>query len=72
MYWFFYSSEYFYILIYLFKVLNPLTASLNEWLGTKDQNKIAYFYCLKGNVEKIKQDREAEQYLVFLLRWNRQ
>lgn len=43
MYWFFYSSEYFYIFIYVFKVLNPLTASLNEWLGTKDQNKIACF-----------------------------
>lgn len=55
-YWFFDTSEYFYILIYFFKVLNPLTASLNWWLGTKDQNKIAYFHCQKGNVEKIKQD----------------
>lgn len=43
MYWFFYSSEYFYIFIFVFKVLNLSTASLNEWLGTKDQNKIAYF-----------------------------
>lgn len=62
------SSEYFYIFAYFSKVFNPITAALSWWLCTKVQNKVAYFHCLKGKMQKIKQDREAEQFLAFLVR----
>jgi len=66
------SSEYFYIIACFSKVFNSITVSLSWWLCTQDQNNVAYFHCLKEKMQKIKQDTEAEQFLVFLLRWSQQ